>query len=145
MHLVVGLRMNLYSYLTFNGNCRQAMTFYQKCLGGKLTFHSVSKTPGAHALPAASGKYIVQATLRNNKGLVLVGTDMVGDQGLLKGNAVSLLLHCKTKRHAQTLYSRLSRNGHKTQPLAVNYYGDVMGSVTDKYGYHWIVTASNQS
>jgi PhnB protein len=133
--------MNIYSYLTFNGNCRQAMMFYKKCLGGKLTLHTVSKTPEAHALPPAARKYIVQATLRNDK-LVLVGTDMVGDQGLLKGNAVSLLLHCKTKRHAQTLYSRLSRKGHKTQPLALNYYGIIMGGVTDKYGYHWILTAS---
>jgi PhnB protein len=133
--------MNIYSYLTFNGNCRQAMTFYQKCLGGKLTFHTVSKTPEAHALPPVARNYIVQATLRNNS-LVLVGTDMVGEQGLLKGNAVCMLVQCKNKRHAQTLYSRLSRNGRKTQPLAINYYGIVMGSVTDKYGYHWILTAS---
>jgi PhnB protein len=132
--------VGIYAYLTFNGNCWQAMTFYQKCLGGILTFHTVRKTPGARVLPPATRKYILQATLRK-EGLVLVGTDMVGDEGLLKGNAVSMLLCCKTKRHAQKIYNRLSRNGRKTQPLAANYYGVVMGGVTDKYGYHWILTA----
>lgn len=24
-------------YLNFGGNCREAMTFYQRCLGGELT------------------------------------------------------------------------------------------------------------
>ena len=24
-------------YLTFNGNCREAMTYYKECLGGELT------------------------------------------------------------------------------------------------------------
>lgn len=115
------------------------MTFYQKCLGGKLTFHTVRKTPEASVFPPATRKYIVQATLRKD-GLVLVGTDMVGEEGLLKGNAVSMLVHCKTKRHAQKIYSRLARKGRKTQPLAVNYYGVVMGGVTDLYGYHWILT-----
>jgi PhnB protein len=130
--------MNMYSYLTFNGNCRQAMTFYQKCLGGKLTIQPLSKTPEVHGLSASTRNYILQATLRN-AGLVLVGTDMVGDTGLLKGNSVSMLLHFKTKSHAQKIYNRLARKGRKTQPLIKNHFGIVMGGVTDQYGYHWIV------
>jgi len=27
---------DLYAYLNFDGNCRQAMTFYEKCLGAEL-------------------------------------------------------------------------------------------------------------
>ncbi|MCE7864300.1 MAG: VOC family protein [Bacteroidetes bacterium CHB5] len=134
--------MNISAYLTFNGNCRQAMTFYQKCLGGKLTFQTVSKTPGAHALPPKARRSILQATLRKDD-LVLVGTDMVGDLGLLKGNAVSMLLHCKTKHNARRIYDRLSKDGRKTQPLTVNFFDVLMGSITDKYGYHWILTVTN--
>jgi PhnB protein len=33
------------SYLTFNGNCQEAMIFYQKCLGGELTFQTVGESP----------------------------------------------------------------------------------------------------
>jgi len=134
--------MVIYSYLTFGGNCRQAMTFYQKCLGGKLTFQTVRKTPEAHELPPSAGKYIVQATLRKDD-LVLIGTDMVGDEGLLKGNAVCLMLYCKSKRHAEKIYNLLSNNGRKTQPLTTNYYGVIVGGVTDKYGYHWILSVSS--
>lgn len=131
--------MNIYAFLTFNGNCRQAMTFYQKCLGGKLTFQTLSKTPGAHLLSRQSGKYIVQATLRKDN-LVLLGTDMVGDEGLLKGNSVNMLLHCKTKQRAQVIYKRLAQRGRVTQPLKANHFGVMMGGVTDQFGYHWVLT-----
>jgi uncharacterized glyoxalase superfamily protein PhnB len=29
------------AYLTFNGNCREAMTFYQSCFDGDLTLETV--------------------------------------------------------------------------------------------------------
>ena len=29
------------AYLKFDGNCREAMTFYKECFGGKLTFNTV--------------------------------------------------------------------------------------------------------
>jgi len=132
--------LSIYAYLTFNGNCRQAMKFYQKCLGGKLTFQTVSKTPEANRLPQQAQKYIVQATLHKDD-LILVGSDLVGDEGLLKGNAVCMLLHCKTKTKAKDVYRRLSKNGQPTQPLVKNYFGIVMGGITDQFGYRWILTA----
>jgi len=30
----------------FNGNCREAMTFYQKCLGGDLQVTTFADMPG---------------------------------------------------------------------------------------------------
>jgi hypothetical protein len=32
-------------YLKFNGNCREAMTFYKNCLGGELTLNTVAGSP----------------------------------------------------------------------------------------------------
>ena len=29
-------------YLTFDGNCREAMTFYKECLGGELVLNTVA-------------------------------------------------------------------------------------------------------
>ena len=34
------------AYLIFNGNCREAMTFYQKCLGGDLQVTTFADMPG---------------------------------------------------------------------------------------------------
>ena len=32
-------------FLLFDGECAEAMTFYQKCLGGELTLTKVSDAP----------------------------------------------------------------------------------------------------
>ena len=39
------------TYLTFNGNCREAMTFYKECLGGELHFQTVGVSPHSSKMP----------------------------------------------------------------------------------------------
>ena len=39
-------------YLTFNGNCRQAMEFYKACLGGELSLTTVGDSPMKDQMPA---------------------------------------------------------------------------------------------
>ena len=41
------------AYLNFNGNCRQAMTFYQQCLGTEL---ELTPFPDAQGKPLADAK-----------------------------------------------------------------------------------------
>ena len=94
----------VHSYLTFNGNCRQAMLFYQKCLGGDLIFQTIGESPLAEKMPAKMKKCILHFTLTNDK-LVLMGSDIAGEKGLLKGNAVSLLLNSQTGNLPPSRYS----------------------------------------
>lgn len=41
----------LNSYLTFNGRCREAMTFYKECLGGELFLQTVGESSLAEKMP----------------------------------------------------------------------------------------------
>ncbi len=43
--------IKLHSYLTFNGNCREAMTFYSDCLEGELTFQTIGESPLSNNMP----------------------------------------------------------------------------------------------
>ncbi|WP_199140183.1 VOC family protein [Pedobacter sp. ASV12] len=128
----------LYSYLTFNGNCRQAMTFYQSCLGGELELQTIGQAPLSEPLPANIKAYIVQATLRKDN-LVLMATDMVANEGLNSGNSVSLLLNCQSEQELHHYYRQLARQGQATQPLATNFWGAIFGSLTDQFGVRWLL------
>ena len=44
--------MKLNPYLHFDGNCREALSFYQECLGGAAEFQTVGQSPLAEGLPA---------------------------------------------------------------------------------------------
>jgi PhnB protein len=126
------------SYLSFNGNCREAMTFYKECLGGKLTLQTIGESPLAGKMPPQMKESIVHATLTKGD-LVLMASDMVGEKGLLKGNAFSLMLNCDTEKEIKKYYTKLSAGGHATHPLQISFWGALFGDLTDKFGNQWLL------
>jgi PhnB protein len=129
------------SYLTFNGNCREAMTFYKKCLGGELIFQTIGKSPLSETMPKKMKDCILHATLTNGS-LLLMGSDMVAENGLIKGNAVSLTLNCSSEKEIRSCYKKLSAGGAATHPLKDSFWGASFGGLTDRYGNNWMLNYS---
>jgi PhnB protein len=131
--------MLLETYLTFGGNCREAMEFYKECLGGELEFQTVGESPLSDKMPPQMKEYILHATLRKN-GMVLMGSDMVPQTGLSIGNAVSMALTCTSEDELFTTYQKLIRDGGSADhPIEVSFWGALFGDLTDKYGNHWLL------
>lgn len=130
--------MLIHSYLSFNGNCREAMNFYKDCLGGKLTMQTIGESPLAEKMPAKMKKCILHATL-TRESLVLMGTDLVGRSGLVKGNSVSLSLQCSSEKEMKKYYSKLSAGGIENHPPEKTFFGSLLGDLTDKFGNHWLL------
>jgi PhnB protein len=132
------MKSGIYSYLTFSGNCREAMQFYKQCLGGKLQLQTIWESPLSARMSKKMKACILHAVLVSGN-LVLMGTDMVMDEGLEKGNAVSLLLQCKSGKELRNYYQKLSDGGTPTHPPEKTFFGALMGNLTDKYGNHWLL------
>lgn len=130
--------MKINSYLTFNGNCREAMLFYRDCLGGALKFQTIGESPLSTKMPVKMKECILHATL-SNEAMLLMGTDMVGGNGLVKGNAVSLSLHCTSEAELKKCYSKLSEGGHADHLPETTFFGSMLGDLTDKFGNHWLL------
>ena len=126
-------------YFSFNGNCREAMTFYQGCFGGTLSFQSIADAPSSNDLPEKIKDCILQASLITEN-LVLLATDMVAEEYLIKGNALSILLNFKNEEEIKACYQKLSNGGHSSHPLELNFWGVLFGAVTDKYGNCWLLS-----
>ncbi|GGF37015.1 VOC family protein [Echinicola rosea] len=126
------------TYLTFNGNCQEAMRFYQGCLGGTLEFQTVGESPLSTNLPPAFKKYILHASLKHRQ-TILIGTDMVGEKGLKKGNSVSMMIDCDSENEIRAYLSNLLEGGKLIAPLEENYWGTIFGEVQDKFGNYWLL------
>ncbi|MEO6232503.1 MAG: VOC family protein [Ferruginibacter sp.] len=135
---------NINSYLTFGGNCRQAMQFYKSCLGGELIFQTVGASSIADEMPLKMKKFILHSTLTNDN-MILMATDMVSANGLKKGNAVSLMLNCNNEQELKLFYKKLSRGGQQTHPPEDTFWGAVFGGLTDKFGIHWLLNCNKQA
>ena len=124
-------------YLNFNGKCREAMTFYQQCLGGELVMQKVSESPMAAQLSSEEGANILHSALTHDN-LVLMGSDMMG-ASLVRGNDITLCLNCQDDEEITTFFTNLSKGGHEKTPLHQTFWGATYGELTDKFGINWML------
>ena len=125
-------------YLSFNGNCREAMQFYKDCLGGELVLQTIGESPMADKMPPKMKEQILHATLTKGE-MVLMASDMVSDEGLSKGNSVSLMLNCTSEEEIRAAYVKLAAGGKATHPLENSFWGAIFGDLVDRYGNHWLL------
>lgn len=138
-HLQIDFKMpKVTAYLNFSGNCREAMSFYQQCLGGELSVRLLGEQTEAKQMPTQMKNLVLHATLINQN-LVIMGSDMLGDEGLVKGNAVSLMLHCDNQEEMKEFYQKLSFEGKQIQPLTQSTFGEWFGDLIDKYNNQWLL------
>jgi PhnB protein len=128
-------------YITFDGQCREAMTFYQECLGGELELMVIEESPMADQFPPAMQKSILHASLTKDT-LNILGSDMAGHEGVVKGNNVTLSLSCSTEEEMNRLFSVLSADGNVLYPLE-DFFAGRMGTLQDKFGMYWTVYFDN--
>lgn len=125
------------AYLTFNGNCREAMAFYKKCLGGELTLQTVKGSPMESHWPKEVQDNILHASLQK-EGFSLLGSDMVEPAGLLPGNNVSLALICNDEEEIEAFFKNLAEGGSVKYPLH-DFYAGKIGGIIDQFGVNWML------
>jgi PhnB protein len=125
------------AYLNFNGQCREALTFYKECLGGDLYLQKISESPMAAQMPSEAGPNILHGSLTRNGVLMLMGSDMMGN-GLRPCNRVGLCLNCSSDEEINDFFTRLSAGGQVKMPLHQSFWGATYGELTDKFGLLWM-------
>ena len=130
-------KMNqLIPYLNFNGNCREAMTFYQSCLGGELSMQTISESPVAPQCPGAIQEHIVHSTLIKEN-FYLMASDMPYPDGYLHGNNFSLHVNCRSEDEINTIFNKMAAGGKIILPVRQEFWGALFGTFADKFGIRW--------
>jgi len=127
------------AYLNFSGNCREALSFYHECIGGELEMQTIGGSPVEAQCPAAMKDQILHGSLTKGT-LVLMGSDMVGPDGIMRGNNISLALSCSSEQEIDHFYNNLAKGGEMVHPLQKEFWGATFGIVHDKFGIRWMLT-----
>jgi PhnB protein len=128
-------------YLLFDGNCKQAMEFYQSCLGGELTQKKVGDSPAKEFMPAYQHQKVVNARLRNALIDLSASDWLMPDRPRIPGNTVCLYLSAGSPEQLQLLFERLSAGADVTDPLREMFFG-TYGALNDKFGVRWMFQCS---
>ena len=126
-------------YLQFDGNCREAMSFYRECLGGDLSIQTFGEAPMGEGTPDEMRDRILHAMLAGG-GMVLMASDMVGDHAPSHGGPVTLCLNSEDREEIEAYYAKLAAGATVTQPLMETFFG-LYGALTDRYGINWMFQA----
>lgn len=127
-------------YLTFQGDCEEAVKLYCDALGGKIEF--LSRFTEATGGKALTGKVMhVEASFGG-------GALGAGDrlEPVERTDAIRLMVHCGTSAEADRILDTLGKGGEVLQRLTPHPPpddGGMGGLVRDPFGYIWIVTAPN--
>ena len=122
-------------YINFNGRTREALEFYQRALGGMLSFKSV--TPDGPQTAGPDDR-IMHGSLKAGD-ICIMGTDGAPDYPLQVGENIAIALNGDNTAHLMTAFERLAEDGEIKQPLEVETWGDMFGFVVDKFGINWMV------
>ncbi|MER7055575.1 MULTISPECIES: VOC family protein [unclassified Streptomyces] len=123
-------------YLSFDGDARQAMEFYEQVFGGTLelsTFGAFGDSDSPHA------DKIMHGMLETPDGFTLMGADTPPGMTHSPGNTFSVSLSGDDETELRGYWEKLSEGGSVAVPLEKQMWGDVFGMCTDRFGVSWMV------
>jgi PhnB protein len=133
------------TYLNFPRSTEQAFLFYKSVFGTDFTgpihrFGEVPPSPEQPPLPEADRNLVMHVELPILAGHVLMGTDAPESMGfsLVQGNNAYINLEPDTRAETDRLFGALSAGGKVEMPLQDMFWGGYFGSLTDRYGVHWM-------
>jgi PhnB protein len=126
----------LVPYLTFAGNCREALDFYKHCFGGKTELHTFRDAP-KEACPSGAEDKIMHGMLSQGDFTIMASDDPMG--GSHQGNNIQLSVHCETMEEIRKLFKALGEGGKVIMPLADTFWNAHFGMIADKFGIHWML------
>lgn len=130
----MGTKLN--PYITFGEDAREAMTFYQQVLGGRLDVHTFGEY-GAAEEPFAD--LVMHALLETEDGLTLMASDSPPGMARTVGNNITISLSGDDEVLLRARFDRLAEGGSVDVPLEKQMWGDVFGQLTDRFGIGWLV------
>jgi PhnB protein len=135
MEVVMDSAIELNIYLHFDRTCHEAMKLYQSVFGGELTVQTRGEVdPKA---PDDMKDLLIHANLEG--GLVkLMGSDSTGI-GNKPQRRIEVSLNGTDEAKMRQIYDELAAGGTADQPLKKEFWGDIFGGLTDKYGIRWLI------
>ena len=124
-------------YLFFDGNCREALSFYASCLGGEPQLMTYGDTQG-EGCPVGMRDQIIHGSLTSGE-LFLMASDSAGEP-LRVGSNVQLSLQCGVGE-IDELFRALSAGGKVTMEPHDAFWGDRFGVLVDRFGVSWMLNA----
>jgi len=127
--------MKLVPYLTFEGNCEEALEFYRESLGGEIVYLERYKDAPVEVEKIYAEK-IFHSKLKFGKNFILA-SDAFEGKIVKHGDHISLSLEFGSVEEIEEIFDNLSDDAEIIIPLQESFWGTMFATLTDKFGITW--------
>ena len=133
--------MPVQPYLFFDGRTEEALDFYRKALGAKVTmlmrFKDAPEPPPPGMLPPGAENKVMHSSFTVGDATVMASDVNCTDKPSFSG--FSLSLTAKDAAEADRLFGALADGGQVQMPLDKTFFSPRFGMVADRFGVSWMV------
>ncbi len=129
---------SLSPYLSYNGNCTEAMNFYAQLFGAKLeTLLTYGDMPPEMGPCAPGAEKLVMHAYLVHPGFTIMAGDTPPGMAFKGIVGAMMAISFDTTAEAQRVFQALSEGGNVTMPLSETFWAQTFGMVTDRFGTPW--------
>ncbi len=126
-------------YISFGGNAREALEFYEQVFGGSLAMNTFGEYGDKNA-PGADK--IMHGMLDTDSGFTIMGADTPPGMERNPGDNMAVSLSGDDAEELRGYFEKLSADGTVSMPLEKQMWGDEFGMCVDPFGTAWMVNIS---
>ena len=132
--------MQLVAYLLFDGNAEEALDFYARCLGGKVTRLSrFGEAPPEMPMPPEMRDKVMHIRLEVGDA-VLMASDAMSSMGPYEPiKSCSVAIQLDAPAEAERIFHALAEGGTVQMPIGETFWSARFGMLVDRYGVPWMV------
>jgi PhnB protein len=135
--------MEMNPYVTFDGNCAEALGYYANVLGGQIVaMQKFGDIPGPSPFGPELADKVMHAQLRlGDRNLMASDKGEPGPYDAPRG--FSLQVGFDSLGEAQRAFDQLCEGGEVTMPFAATFWAAGFGMCRDRFGMPWMVNCDN--
>ncbi len=130
--------MQINPYLTFNGDCAEAMEFYRELFGGEIiALQKFEDAPSSGISTGIPGDRIMHMQLEVG-GRILMASD-APEKMYSKPEGITIQISFDSLAEAERVFSALAEEGTVRMKFEPTFWAAGFGMLTDKWGIPWMM------
>lgn len=133
--------MRISPYLSFNGNCAEAVAFYEKAFHVKAEIMRYKDAPpedGYH-LPEGTEDLVMHAQFEINGAMIML-CDLPPQTPVKAGENIAIMAEFDSTDQAKAAFGALKEGGEVSMEIQETFWSKCFGSLTDKFGINWNIS-----
>ena len=133
--------MRICPYISFSGNCEEAVAFYAKAFNVKAEIMRYKDAPPENGYEPSEGtENLVMHAQFELGGEMVMFCDTPPEYPVQTGNNIALMAEFDNADSARAAFDALKEGGEVNMEIQETFWSKCFGSLIDKFGINWNIS-----